>query len=646
MARLSWRFRLGIKAKQVAGVTTIVGLIVVILSVMHLAALARLSLEESESRGEMLAHAIYQRAREVVATSPNAYEALRRDPGIRSILESSIAYSKNVTYAAVLDPRDVTIAHSFPTQEGRTLPHQEELQPILGRRPMDQLSAIYSDRTFEVRQPLLLGNEQFGSIRIGVSTLLIRHDLQEALRPAIYTAVLSVLLAMLTAMLFAQWLLRPIHIIKSGLTRLGRGESGVTLDLPPGDEFGELGSSFNTISQQLTSVRTRLAAPGASLESAMERLEDAVAIFSAEGGVLFANSAMRETLPDAPAGRPVDDLLPRSHPYRELVERTIATRQAVGPVSVTVPSREGEGEHGERLLITHLVEDADRRFVGVLLVARDVGYLGRVQSTIKYSRKLAALGRLMAGVAHEVKNPLNAMTIHLELLRQKLLASFASAAATAPVGANVGASGAVGSASAPPMANGPAGAHAQPVDLGGVMRHVTVISDEIKRLDEVVQGFLRFTRPEELKLQPITLAGLIDETRKVVEPEAQKAGVTIRIDAPGTLPPVNGDPGMLRQAFLNLALNASQAMPSGGTLSIVARRASRDRVQVDFEDTGVGIAPENLEKIFDLYFTTKQKGSGIGLSMVYRILQAHDGDVEVQSIPGRGSRFRLLLPQA
>jgi signal transduction histidine kinase len=103
---------------------------------------------------------------------------------------------------------------------------------------------------------------------------------------------------------------------------------------------------------------------------------------------------------------------------------------------------------------------------------------------------------------------------------------------------------------------------------------------------------------------------------------------------------------MLRQAFLNLAINACQAMPSGGALRLKAGPSSRARVEVSVQDTGVGIAPEHLSKIFNLYFTTKERGTGIGLSMVYRIIQMHDGEVEVQSTPGRGTTFRVLLPRA
>jgi signal transduction histidine kinase len=180
----------------------------------------------------------------------------------------------------------------------------------------------------------------------------------------------------------------------------------------------------------------------------------------------------------------------------------------------------------------------------------------------------------------------------------------------------------------------------------GALEHVGIIESEIRRLDEVVQGFLKFTRPEDLRLQPVSITTLFEEIVPVLEPEAQKNHVKIEVDAPASGPKVNGDAAMLRQAFLNLAINACQSMPHGGTLRLVCTPAARDRVEVRIEDTGVGIAPEHLGKIFDLYFTTKDHGTGIGLSMVYRIVQMHDGEVEVQSTPGHGTTFRILLPRA
>jgi signal transduction histidine kinase len=167
----------------------------------------------------------------------------------------------------------------------------------------------------------------------------------------------------------------------------------------------------------------------------------------------------------------------------------------------------------------------------------------------------------------------------------------------------------------------------------------------MRRLDEVVQGFLRFTRPADLRLEPVALSGLFDAILPIVRAEADKQHIDIRVECPPDLPRINADAGLLEQACLNLALNACQAMPNGGRLRL-AGAARPGRVEITVEDTGVGIPPEQLGRIFDLYFTTKENGSGIGLSMVYRTAQLHDGDIEVASVPGGGTTFRLTLPQA
>jgi signal transduction histidine kinase len=649
---------LGIKAKQIGGMSLIVGLAVGVLSLVHFISLTRVSLEESRKRGELLAYAIFQRAQAVVPGQADPYAALRTDGGVRSILESS-AYSKELTYAAICKVDGESVADSDPDREGRQLPPAGNLDDLLSRPGLAQLVSVYRSggRNLEVRQPLTLGGEQFGAIRIGVSTLLVRDELTKALKPAAATAFVAMLLGVFVAASFARLILRPIHVIRSGLNRLGQGEFGVRLDLPQKDEFGELGNFFNTVSAQLSADRSQLAGEKAHLESAVEHMEDEVAIFNPGGELLFANPAMRAVLPGDPVGRPIDDVLPADHPYRGLVLATLRDGQSSGPVQ----ARAGAANDGsdaadggpdaadagtERLAMAHAIKDRDQRLVGVMLVARNVEYLGRVQSMLNYSRKLMALGRLSAGVAHEVKNPLNAMTIHLELLKQKLM-SGARAGAREPAREGVVSLADRGLRLQP---DGPqpeaAASDAAAATLGPALDHVKIIGGEIRRLDEVMQGFLKFTRTEDLKLQAIPLRSLVEEVVKVVEPECGQAGVTIRIEGFDALPDINGDPTMLRQAFLNLALNACQAMPNGGTLRIAARRADPRRVELAFEDTGMGIKPEHLGRIFDLYFTTRAGGSGIGLSMVFRTVQLHDGEIEVQSIEGRGTTFRLLLPRA
>jgi signal transduction histidine kinase len=614
--------RLGIKGKQVLGVTSLVGAVVVILSVLHLSRVASVSLDESQARAELLANAVFHRAREVVAGGGDPYPALRSDPGLRAILESSL-YSKQVTFAALVDVDNVAIAHADRSLEGQVLPPGGDLRALVNKSALAKLAAIYESKgqNLEHRQPLLLGDKAIGAIRIGVSTLLIRDDLNSSLQPVLATALASLAVAVFVAMLLAQLMLRPIHVIRGGLTRLGRGEFGVQLNLGQDDEFGELGTFFNTVSEQLSVDRSQMAGQVANLESAVEQLEDAVAIVNPRGELLFANPSMRMLLPSAAPGATLESVLPADHALRRLSEQTLMSRQSRGPVAAVF------GESGERLVLTHAINDPKGDFVGIMLIARNLEALSEMQSTVRYSRKLAALGRLSAGVAHEVKNPLNAMMIHLELLRQK----FSPRPSRPPAAGRADAAVAV--------------VESPPINRQEAIQHVEVIANEIRRLDQVVQGFLKFTRPEDLKLQPIALATLFQEIVPIVKPEADRAGVTLVVECKD-VPDVNGDPAMLRQAFLNLGLNACQAMPHGGMLRISCEAARGRRVRISVSDTGVGIAPEHLQRIFDLYFTTKEKGSGIGLSMVYRTVQMHDGDIEVQSTPGSGTTFTIMLPQA
>ncbi len=607
--------RLSIRAKQIAGVTAIVAVSVVALSALYVARLGAVIVDESHARATMLVNQIFHRITNMKIDPGDPYASLRADPGLQSVVQASV-YGEGVLYAAIVDTRNTVVMHSDTAVIGRTLPPAGDLNAVADAVPTKKLEVIFSGdgQTLEVRQNLVADDQMFGSIRVGVSTILMRGELGASLEDALVAMALAIAIAIVVAGLLAQVVLRPIHVLRGGLTRLGKGEFGVTLDLPPGDEFGELGSFFNTVSQQLSADRLLLAGQKANLQSAVEHLEDAVALFNPGGELLFSNPAMQPTLPSNAIGQTVGRLLPGDHPYRRLVEETLATRASRGPVQA--------GDDG--LLMTHAVAGTDGSLVGILLVARNLAYLSQMQSTIAYSRKLVALGRLTAGIAHEVKNPLNAMMIHLELLRTKIRS-----------GALVAAGGGVG------LSEGVAA----PGDEN-VLQHVHIIENEIRRHDEVLQGFLKFTRPEDLRLQPVRIGALFDEILPIVQVEAQRHDVRVILESPPESPVVNGDAAMLRQAFLNLAINGCQAMAGGGTLRLSCGPGGRGRVEVRVEDTGVGIPAEHLGRIFDLYFTTKDHGTGIGLSRVYRIVQMHDGEIEVQSTPGRGTTFRILLPRA
>ncbi len=478
--------RFSIKQKQVLGVTAMVAMVVTALSLLHLVNLAGVLLEEGRARAELLANGVYNQAKDVVTSRETAAAELRASRSVQSAVDAAV-YSQDVVDAAIVDGDSRVLASTVPAQVGTIMAARVPLAEVLAANGIGRVRAVYAaQRTLEWRQPIALGDQPFGEIRIGLSTLLVRQDLNESLAPAALAAGVSLLVAVVVAMLLAQVVLRPMHVIRSSLTRLGRGDLGATLDLRDDEELRELGDVFDQVSAQLRA----------------------------------------------------------------------ATRDDFNPAQLA-----------------------------------------------KLARRIQIMGRQFSGVPHELKNPLNAMTIHLELLNQKL-------------------------------AGDPAASH------------VEIIRQEVRRLDERVQALMRFVKPEEVSFAPVAVAPLLANVVAALRPEAERAGVGIQVACADSALRVEGDAALLRDAFLNLVQNAIQAMPAGGRLSLGCTAVAGRRVQVRVEDTGVGIAPENLERIFELYFTTKDKGTGMGLALVFRTIQIHDGTIDVESTPGVGTAFIVVLPAA
>lgn len=240
--------------------------------------------------------------------------------------------------------------------------------------------------------------------------------------------------------------------------------------------------------------------------------------------------------------------------------------------------------------------------MGALVTVRDAGTRAQLEDQIAVASRLAALGRITSGVAHEVKNPLNAMVLQLEILKAKLAENSTA-----------------------------------------VKPQLDTLSSEIWRLDRVVKTFLDFTRPVELRLNDTDLEQMLQEVFTLAEPQARQNHVRLKIEKDGPVPRLKVDRDLFKQALLNLVLNGCQAMPSGGTLKIRPRKADR-RVELEIEDQGVGIPPDVQPRIFSLFFTTKPGGSGVGLAMAYRIIQLHNGSIDFSSEPKQGTTFRIVLP--
>ena len=239
------------------------------------------------------------------------------------------------------------------------------------------------------------------------------------------------------------------------------------------------------------------------------------------------------------------------------------------------------------------------------MTLRDLDSIENINTQLQVSERLAAVGRITAGVAHEVKNPLNSMRLWLENLKEAL----------------------------PPETDGMA------------QQAVHVLDVEIDRLDAVVKRFLDFARPMEVRLEPTQLADVLHEVLEIAQPQLQQAKVEVATLIPIGVPEAFVDRALLKQAVLNLVLNAAEAMPHGGQLQLtLSRRGETAEIMVG--DTGKGIPLENRQKVFQLFFTTRPGGSGIGLASTFRIVQLHNGSIDFTTEVGRGTTFRIELPLA
>ncbi len=236
--------------------------------------------------------------------------------------------------------------------------------------------------------------------------------------------------------------------------------------------------------------------------------------------------------------------------------------------------------------------------------------LRKAQDSLVRSEKLSSLGRLAASVAHEINNPLAGILTYAKLL----LRGYETAEGEDPQRASA-------------------------------VKYLTLVKRETERCSAIVRNLLDFARERPLKLGDVRLQAVLDEAVSLVGNQAKLQNVVIERDI-GPIPPVHGDFGQLRQACVNVMINACDAMKAGGTLRIVAAERTPGAVSLTFTDTGVGIPPEYLAKVLDPFFTTKEKGTGLGLSVVYGIVERHGGTVDLSSTVGQGTTVSVSLPTA
>jgi signal transduction histidine kinase len=534
-------------------------------------------------------------------------EYLSEDRDLNTLMESIESNWPTINDAAIVDANGIAILHSTPTLFGKPVGDRPDFQRLVDAPLQDQFRRLYYPlriryglpTIYEEQLDLKLNGEAFGSVRVGVSTIFLEGELTSRVTHALLLSGIAILLSMIFGAALSNLALGPLAQISRSLDSVTEGNAEPIAEEKPGkDEYGLVTLKIAHLGRQMRDAREIFSALKDNVDQIMANLQDGLMLFTRDSRVVLVSASVEHFL-----GRPRRELLGRT--AREI----FVPGSGLGGLILDafhlqrpITQEELEAPNGKRMQISLDFIQERGTPIGALLTLRDAESVRQIGDEIEMSRRMSASGRLTRGVAHEVKNPINAIVLHLQLLQSKL----------------------------------------QQVDPD-TRRHMDVIGNEIHRLDRVVQILVDFTRPRDLRIEEIDLKRVLDDVLMLATPDAEQHGVTIVRDLASGPLTVKVDMDFMKQAILNVVLNGVQAMPQGGTLSISAR-SEGDQVVTEIRDEGGGIPPEIQEKIFELYFTTKQGGSGIGLAQTYQVMQWHYGSVDFVSVDGHGTTFRLILP--
>jgi signal transduction histidine kinase len=579
----------------------------------------RLEVNAAVSRAELGGHLIMSQIGLALQNAPekSARESISQDLGVERTMTDVRQLIPGVGEVAIVDTAGRIIVMNPPGELGAQVTPREELHAREGLNAVKQgFWILRAHEPWVVSVPFELNGVPFGAIRVLIQPSLMREELGNAFLVQLVKLGVQVVLATLFGIAIS-WLvvLRPLGRIGAGLGNIARGEFHHRLPVDTYDEMGKLARQVNDLSEFMAREQERILqerGAGDALRRLVDAVDDGLLMIDMDRTILMANRTTAQLLNtdfDTLVGKNLLDLLPRQHPLIGLVDAAFREggRLDAMPVEFQTPA-------GPKVLLAACErarnDGTGGEAEGTMITLRDYGRVQRIQELMDHARVLSRLGKMAAGVAHEIRNPLNAMNIHLELLKQKL-----------PASRNGGGEAA-----------------------DGGRRHAELAQREIARLERVVSGFLRLARLQELSLSRIEVGTFLDELVELVQPEARISGIDLRTDVAPGLSDLYGDEEVLRQAFLNLIRNAIQASPRGsGPITISASPDNR-QVRISVQDHGPGMSQEVQERAFDLYFTTRREGSGIGLALVQQAVEMHGGRIELVSRPGQGTTFTIRLP--
>lgn len=593
---------MSLRAKLAAALLLLLVLTIVVVSGLEIDRSVSVMVGDLRDSGTLLINQTFEQIRAAVRGSHgDPIDSLGRDRRLQEFLESSRAFGRGVVYARIERPDGsvVLAGEEEGGQAAQRFPAFAELERAVDAWwPLAGVRALWGDHTFEMSHRVEINGEPAAVIKVGLSTGLIAAEVRRSVENIVAIAALSIVLSLGAALLLGTLLLRPVAALAAGFEQLAAGRAEVSLPVTGHNEFSSLAEKFNRLSHQVKHDRAQWESERDQFFNIFRSIRDAMLLLDAQAAVLFANDEALGQL-GMPAGgrsngKPLSLLLGKEHPLVRMVLTSYAAATGVNDVALEL----GDDKNSKRLLVSIFPLGRGPQPPGLLVIARDLKPVQELENVVDYSGRLARLGALVSGVAHQIRNPLNAISLQLELLDQQ-------------------------------------------ADDGHLARQrARAVRQEVHRLERTVEALLRFMRPEQLKLAPMAVNELIGE----IADRCDHPGIRVERHLDPAVDCVQADRALLSEALTNLAKNAEEAMPQGGTLTFASALVGGDMIEISVIDQGKGIAAENLDSIFNLYFTTKESGSGLGLSLALRAVDLHHGTIAVDSKVGQGTTLTIRLP--
>jgi hypothetical protein len=610
---------MSLKSRLRRPIVALVALVVVVMSLLYLSDFTRVSFEGAADRADLVAEQfklylenhlnleIGRRGLQPASETDweNAWTAIiRNGPDIAEMLNRTLAKADLALAILVTDKHGNVLAASPAATQSSVLAGADDIHDIQRRWWAVNLWDLMTRReNYLVTRPIgFKGSKQvLFNVTIVIRSVLLKHEVEPALKSLMLAFALALCVAIFLGAVLPNLIIDPLQRVSQSIDLIRTGQFGAatTPDRREAREFADVHSKLSLLDEQYRGAKQDASELRTNIEQLLERLEESVLLFDNTGRLLMAGEPAERMLGKtrgAMAGRALDQLFPPSSALGEIIGNAVRNQESVGERMVTVPRADGVPQH--LTVGVQILRKGSSETMGALVTLRDVESRRQLERQLDFSTRLAAISRLTGGVAHEIKNPLNAMALHLEVLKNK---------------------------------------------LAGQQPEIDVIGREIKRLDTVVKTFLNFNRPLDLKYTPLDFNELVQQILALVSVEASAKHVQLETALEDKLW-INGDPDLLKQAILNVINNGLEAMQAGGTL-ITRTTRDGDECLLTVRDAGPGIPLEIQNRVFQLYFTTKENGSGIGLATTFRVVQLHNGTIDFTSEPGKGTMFRLRFPR-